>query len=50
MHHAARHGELEVTRLLLESGLDRAAKGRGGEAARELAVSHGRSAVAALLQ
>ena len=44
------HGELEVARLLLESGADRAAKTIRGQTARDWAVEENHPAVAALLQ
>ena len=47
---AAQGGQLEVARLLLESGADRAAKTGNGSTARSLAVRYNHPAVAALLQ
>ena len=54
LHNAARTNRLEVARLLLEFGADRAAKNEYGEtardAARDLAVQNDHTAMAALLQ
>ena len=50
LHEAAYSGQLEVARLLVESGADRAAKTNSGETARDHAVLYNHTAVAALLQ
>ena len=47
---AAQGGQLEVARLLLESGADRAAKTGNGSTARDLAVEQNHPAVAVLLE
>ena len=50
LHWAAASGRLEVARLLLASGADRAAKDKSGWTARDEAVLHNHPAVAALLR
>ena len=50
LHRAAEGGQLEVARLLLASGADRAAKTKYGQTARDHVVKYNHPAVAALLQ